>query len=258
MGKPAETIKETLQKLAPNAGLILERWYPGGSVRVEDEYVFVVTEKKGDLKVSRSTGIVWTAHHGGDYFGDLLDVFEVVSGIYDKKRCWQKLDAMRRRIELTDPKLLAERDRNREERKQEAVIALFAKLKKEISEWTEAAETLTPPPKHGKRALKTSRAFWEWIYPLDGPITAEHIKAAFEYWEKTGDDLYFRVESKVYSGKTNWFLKATGITSITKLRERIRESATVHPISDNVTYKVNITIPDGMTLLQYLKKRWIK
>jgi hypothetical protein len=57
----------------------------------------------------------------------------------------------------------------------------------------------------------------EWTGP------AAHVKTAFEHWEKTGDDLYFRVKSTVYSGKIDWDSTKTGITPLTKFQGRLQE-----------------------------------
>jgi hypothetical protein len=211
-GLPAKTIEETKRLLAPNVHHALEKFFPD-DIRVTDDYVYVADEKWG-FKVSRTLGCVWLAHHGhwNPVAGDLLNLFKELFQIDDDRKAWKKLDALRRQIEQEDPEIRAQKAREREKRKLEAEKEFLFQIKKTISEFTEKAGMMTPPPAgHKKRANKTSRAFWEWIFPLDGPVTAAHVKAAFEYWEQTKDDRYFRVVSKVYSGKINWSLVKTAV-----------------------------------------------
>jgi hypothetical protein len=207
-GAPAETIRETVQLLAPNVYYALIKVLPDAAIEVINDYVYVGTDEQG-FKVSRTLGCYWTAHHGhwNPVAGDLLNLFKVIFEIDDDRKAWKKLDALRRRIEREDPEIRAQKAREREKRKEEAEKEFFAELKKVIWEFTEQAGTMTPPPVGPqKRAKKTARAYWEWIFLPDSSVTAEHVKAAFEFWERTKDDRYFRVESKVYPKMTNWTL----------------------------------------------------
>ena len=142
---------------------------------------------------------------------------------------------------VTNPEILAQKAKEREERKREAEKEFLSELKETIWEFIEKTGRITPPAASKKRASKTARAFWEWIFPLDGPVTAEHVRAAFEFWEKTGNDWFFRVESKVYSGKTNWVLTKSGVPYFNKILEP-------PPVAK----------PIGPSLIQRLKKSCIK
>lgn len=196
-----------LEKLVPHAELVLEEWFPDALIWVAGDYIYVGDLDSG-IKVSRTKGLVWLDYHGHfNHWGDLLDLFKGHFGIED----WRKLDTIRMRIERTDPGILAENARARAKRKQEAEENFRRQLKEDIWRFLQQAGRMTPPPPAGskKRAKKTARAFWEWIFPLDGPVTWSHVQAAFEYWEKTGDDLYFRVESRTYAKLTNWVLIET-------------------------------------------------
>jgi hypothetical protein len=213
MGVPAKSIREMLEKLVPHAELVLEEWFPDALIWVAGDYIYLGDLDSG-IKVSRTKGLVWLDYHGHlNHWGDLLDLFKGRFGIEDDKQAWRKLDAIRMRIEGTTPGIRAEKARAREKRKQEAEENFRRQLKEEIWGFLQESGRMTPPPAGPeKRAKKTARAFWKWIFPLDGPIDASHVQAAFEYWEKTGDDLYFRVESRTYAKLTNWVLIKTGIT----------------------------------------------
>ena len=218
---PAKSIRDTLEKLAPIAHYALEEWYPDLFVEVTDDYVLAGAEESGfagdeefGFKVSRTTGVVWTAHHGGEIFGDLLNLFQHYSRIDDPEKSWRKLDLIRRRIEQTNPEILAERDRARKKRRQWAEEEYLTELKETIWASLHRAGRTTPPPVGKKRAKKTVRAFWEWLFLPDSWFTSARLQQAFEYWEKSGDDQFFRVESKVYPKMTNWVLTATSSLTI--------------------------------------------
>jgi hypothetical protein len=225
-GAAAKTIEELNRLLAPiieqvleEWSPLLEKWYPDTTIRVAEEYVYFGTAEKG-FKVSRVLGCYWDMHHGkvNPVAGDILNLFKEITGIDDDTQALRKLNAIWRRIEREDPEIRAQKALAREKRKLKAEKEFLDFIKEEMSDFFQRKGTMTPPPTGPKkRAKKTARAFWEWIFPPDGLITADHVKGAFEYWEKTGDDLYFRVESKVYPKMTNWVLTATGITPITRL-----------------------------------------
>ena len=101
------------------------------------------------------------------------------------------------------------------------------------------AKRMSPPPTgSNKRPKKTARGFWEW-FRLDG-VTADHVQAAFKYWEKTGGNSYFRVESKVYSKITNWTCTEKG----TPVTELLPEPPPV--------------VGSGRSWIQDMKSRWEK
>jgi hypothetical protein len=216
----AKSIDETKEKLAPICHYALEEWYPKAYIRVTDDYVFVGSSTNG-FKVSRRSGGVWLNHYSPKRKpeSDLLNMFEAISGIKDDRECWRKLDAIRIRIEQENPKVLARRDKERETRERDEQLFFLSQMKKVISGFIQETGRTSPPPKNGKRAKKTARAYWEWIYPPDSIVTADHVKAAFEHWEKNGDDLYFRVKSTVYSKLTTWDLTVTGVNVPTKPKE---------------------------------------
>jgi hypothetical protein len=223
MGVPAKSIREMLEKLVPQAELVLEEWFPDALIWVAGDYIYVGDLDSG-IKVSRTKGLVWLDYHGHlNHWGDLLDLFKGHFCIEDDKNAWRKLDTIRMRIERTTPEVRAEKARAREKRKREAEENFFRKLKEDIWRFIQQAGRMTPPPAGSKkRAKKTARAFWEWIFPLDGPVTAVHVKTAFEHWETTGDNLYFRVESRSYAKLTNWILIKTGKKN-RKLFEHLRK-----------------------------------
>jgi hypothetical protein len=196
-----------------------------------EDYIFLTTIKEPmEMKVSRKTGLIWTAHHGGELFGDLLDLFEVVANIFDKRKCWQKLDKIRIRLEQKDPDILAEKEEVRKRRRQQEEERYLAEIKEDIWYFVEKEGRMSPPPVGNKRAKKTARAFWEWIYQentsLPAPLTADHLKAAFEHWERTGSDRYFRVSKAEYSKVTNWTLTKTELSPEMKLlHEKIQAHA---------------------------------
>jgi hypothetical protein len=163
-------------------------------------------------KCTGELGCYWEAHHGKEnpVAGDLLNLFKKITGIDDNKQAWRKLDAIRRRIEQEDPEIRAEKVRAREKRKLEVQKEFLAVIEDYIADFIETAGRTTPPPPAGtkKRPKQTNRAYSEWFFGIDGPVTPEQLKGAFEYWEKTGAKR-FRVESKVYGKLTNWFLTKT-------------------------------------------------
>jgi hypothetical protein len=211
-GAPANSIRETIQLLAPNVHLALEKVLPEEMpIKVVDDYVYVGDEKWG-FKVSRTLGCYWEAHHGhwNPVAGDLLNLFKMIFGIDDDRKAWKKLDALRRRVELEDPEIRAQKARAREKRKLDAEKKFLAVIEDHIGDFIEKAGRTTPPPPVGKkRPKRTIRAFCEWFFGIDGLVTPEQLKAAFEYKEKAGRDFRFRVESKVYKKLTNWFLTKT-------------------------------------------------
>jgi hypothetical protein len=100
-----------LEKLAPIVHHALEEWLPNVPIELTDDYVFIGEEhrygderKEIELKVSRRTCCVWSAHHGTDGpWGDILNLFQILFDIDDEKKAWKKLDAIRRRLEKTKP-----------------------------------------------------------------------------------------------------------------------------------------------------------
>lgn len=204
-----------LEKLVPFLELVLQEWFPDSIIWVAGDYIYVGDLDSG-IKVSRTKGLVWLHYHGHlNHWGDLMDLFK---GIQEESNDniitsdWRKLDEIRMRLERTPPEIRAEKARAREKRKQEAEENFRLQLKEDIWRFLQQAGRMTPPPPAGKkRAKRTARGFHQWLFPLDnGPVTASHVQAAFQYWEESGGDLYFRVESRSYAKLTNWIPIKTG------------------------------------------------
>jgi hypothetical protein len=222
-GTPAKSIHETVTKLAPIVHYGLVEWCEL-PIKITDDYVFIGNKEFG-AKVGRKEGAVWFSHHSDSKKpdGDILNLFMALSGIWDFQKAWRKLDAMRRRLELEAPEIRAAKTEKQEKRRRWAEDQFLIEL--ELTIWNamwKARRTSPPPTDSNKRAKKTVRAFWEWIFQRDGPVRASDLQGAFEYWEKTGGTSHFRVESKVYSEKTNWFVTEIG-TPVTELPEFLPE-----------------------------------
>ncbi len=203
-----------MTKLLPYLEVLLEEWFPGERIEPGIDYVYVGTKESG-LKVSRTTGKFFMAHHAAynKPKGDLLNMFQHLFEIDDPAKAWAKLDAIRIRIEREDPKIHAEKARKRAKAIRATEEKFLGDLKCVIWDFLKESGRMSPPPTNPtKRAKKTARAFWEWMFQFDAEVTASQVQNAFAYWEKTGHDLYFRVSKAQYSKMTNWTLTETGVS----------------------------------------------